>query len=257
MKKVEKLAGWIIIGLLLAVSSPTTIAQMAYSAHVESNVHKADTVNSATRQSPINIINAASIVGKISEPEFHYPAKISVDVVNTGSPDHHAAIKAKADESGAYLNYKGEKYNLLQFHWHTLSEHTLDGVPFPMEVHFVHQKEGATDLNDLLVIGVWYEVGDGNAELDKLFATLPKSETEHLTVSGVNINELFPAERTNYQYEGSLTTPPFTESVHWVVMSAPVSIKKDQLDAFKALFPHGNTRDVQPINRRYVIASDF
>ena len=209
------------------------------------------------QQSPIDISNNHLISGTIAEPEFHYPASISAKVINTGSPDHHAAIKAKVEDQGAYLTYDGQKYNLLQFHWHTLSEHTMNGEAYPMEVHFVHQREGATELNDLLVVGVWYEVGEGSPELDKLFSTLPEDDAHCEKVAGVDINGLFPVGHKNFQYEGSLTTPPFTESVHWIVMEEPVTVTEAQLEAFKALFPHGNTREVQALNRRYVIAGEF
>lgn len=209
------------------------------------------------QQSPINFTQDHMIAGNIAEPEFHYPTSLTAKVINTGSPDHHSAIKAKVEEQGAYLNYAGQKYNLLQFHWHTLSEHTMNGEAYPMEVHFVHQREGATGLNDLLVVGVWYEIGEGCEDLNKLFAHFPEDEDHYEKIEGIDINHLFPHGHKNFQYEGSLTTPPFTESVHWIVMSEPVSVTQSQLEAFQALFPHGNTREVQALNRRYVIAGDF
>lgn len=245
MKRVQVIFGALVVCMLF---TPKVVAQ-------HNEVEAEDFIH--MNQSPINIESTHSIEGNIAEPEFHYPTNLNVKVVNTGSPDHHAAIKAKLENEEAYLTYDGVRYNLLQFHWHSLSEHTLDGEHFPMEVHFVHQKEGAADLNDLLVVGVWYELGEGCDDLNKLFAHFPIDEEHYEKVDGIDINHLFPEGHKNFQYEGSLTTPPFTESVHWIVMSQPVGVTEQQLTAFQELFPEGNTRAVQAINRRYIIAGDF
>ena len=150
----------------------------------------------------------------------------------------------------ASITLSGTKYTLQQFHWHTLSEHEIDGRRSAMEMHLVH---AAAD-GSLLVIGVLIEQGRANDVLAPIFNALPKTAGEKRPVAGIRIDDLLPDELSSYRYMGSLTTPPFTEGVRWVVLAHPITLSKHQIDAFRELFHEGNSREVQPLNGRKVLS---
>ena len=170
-------------------------------------------------------------------------------LVNTGSPDPETTIRGEV-ESGATLRSNGKDYSLLQFHFHTTSEHRLDGEVFPMEMHLVHQAEDG----EQLVVGVWIEAGDRNRDLAPIFADLPADGTETLTIHRFDLDELIPDDDDTYRYQGSLTTPPFTEGVQWIVFDEPLEMSPGQISRFQALFPEGNSREPQPLNDRQILS---
>jgi carbonic anhydrase len=157
-------------------------------------------------------------------------------------------------EGAGILEVGGTKYNLLQFHWHTPSEHELNSEEFPLEMHLVHQKVGA---DDQLVVGVWLEIADNpHEELDKIFSDLPEEEGKTKSVRGFDLTRLLPEDSGSFRYQGSLTTPPFTEGVQWVVLKETLEVSQGQHQAFLDLFPDGNAREVQPLNGRAVKFDD-
>ena len=148
-------------------------------------------------------------------------------------------IQVNTAGSGA-LSVDGKSFDLLQFHFHTPSEHYIDGAPYPMEVHFVHKAADGT----LGVVGVMFEVGAHNATIDKIWNGIGGK----ISLSG---SELLPNSLDYYKYDGSLTTPPCSEGVKWHVVKQPLSVSEKQLLAFQALFSV-NARPVQPLNDRNV-----
>ena len=190
---------------------------------------------------------------------FSYGTKATLNVVNNGSPGEFATVRAELPPAGAdSLTVGATTYRLLQFHWHTPSEHELNGRKFPMEMHLVHKAVGGPDDGRLSVVGVFVKAGKENKELKKLFADLPASEGETRSVVKFNQTRLLPESLESYRYDGSLTTPDpatgvFAEGVRWVVLAEPVEMSQEQIDAFKALFPEGNSREVQPLNGRAVL----
>jgi carbonic anhydrase len=200
-------------------------------------------------QSPIDIrTSAVTFVDDLPSLNFRYHT-VPIEVVNTGSPDPETTIRGEV-ESGATLRSNGKSYSLLQFHFHTTSEHRLDGEVFPMEMHLVHQAEDG----EQLVIGVWIEAGDRNRDLAPIFADLPADETEMLTIHRFDLDELIPDDDDTYRYQGSLTTPPFTEGVQWIVFDEPLEMSPGQISSFQALFPEGNSREPQPLNDRPILS---
>ncbi len=155
---------------------------------------------------------------------------------------------------GLTLNYDGVPYHLRQFHFHHPSEHTLDGQLFEMEMHLVH---AAAD-GQILVVGVMLS---GGAQVDApcyapLFDHLPTAECgPQYTGLMIDPGALLPKDHAYYYYEGSLTTPPCTEGVHWVVMAQPIPLSDAQVDAFTAVFPD-NHRPVQPLYDREVYSDE-
>jgi carbonic anhydrase len=205
-----------------------------------------------TEQSPIDIQSVVRIGDEhLALLHFSYQPDVSLSVVNTGSPDIEATVRANVPPGAGSVRVNGVLYNLLQFHWHTPSEHVLDSHEFPMEMHLVHQAADGT----LLVVGVFLEevAGQRHQELQKIFADLPTEEGEDKTVAPFNLRRLLPREHTSFRYRGSLTTPPFTEGVRWVVLAEPIIVSPGQVRAFQTLFPNGNGRELQPLNNRLVV----
>ncbi|WP_106767865.1 carbonic anhydrase [Paenibacillus faecalis] len=188
-------------------------------------------------QSPVPLMNQGKKTD--SKMTFHYEAFVPT-IVNNGH-----TIQVDVPE-GNYALIDGEKYNLLQFHFHTPSEHTYNGKLLEMEIHLVHQNEQG----NLAVIGMFIKEGSANKSLDLIFNNLPASQEEPVTTDEkITLNSLFHKKSKFITYDGSLTTPPCTEGVTWYVFDKPVKLTRTQIDAFKDIFPN-NSRPVQPLNDR-------
>ena len=202
-------------------------------------------------QSPIDFrADQITFVDELPELDFAYARRTSVTLVNTGSPDEEATIRADVAAGTAFLKLRKVRYELLQFHWHTPSEHEIEGRRTALEMHFVHR---AVD-GSLLVVGVFIEEGRKNRKLEPIFRALPERPGGTTLVSGVKLRGLLPDEDDSFRYDGSLTTPPFTEGVQWIVLAEPIAMSEKQIDAFRALFDEGNSREVQPLNHRVVLS---
>ena len=191
-------------------------------------------------QSPIDLTGAEREA--LSEIGFEY-APSPISILNTGNTiqvDYQAG-------SGIVLD--GTRYGLVQFHFHHRSEHTVDGADFPLELHLVHaDADGA-----LAVVGVFLEEGAANEALAPVWRHLPAEAGPAALVAGmVDANALLPERRTTWRYPGSLTTPPCSEGVSWLMMTEPVTASREQIEAFGALFPINN-RPVQPLNGRRLV----
>jgi len=205
---------------------------------------------SGRAQSPIDIVASArrdasdAIVLKFAPTSLRIVHQEHVaDAINNGH-----TIQVNYSE-GDTLTVGGRAYQLVQYHFHAPSEHTVNGTRFPMEMHLVHTNaEG-----QLAVIGVLITEGAHNVAFDPIWTNLPvtKGVEHHLEHVTVDVDALLPQGRTTYRYEGSLTTPPCSEGVQWFVMTTPIALSKAQIGAFTALF-HGNNRPVQPLLGRSV-----
>jgi carbonic anhydrase len=148
----------------------------------------------------------------------------------------------------------GQTWNLLQFHFHTPSEHTLDGKAYDAELHLVHKSEAGTDL---AVAGVFLKVGRANAPLAAVFDHAPKdvsSEPRPIANTMVDLTPLLPAKAAYYTYPGSLSVPPCSENVTWYVLAQPVEVSADQLQKLVEAIGAKTARPVQPLNGRAVQA---
>ena len=148
---------------------------------------------------------------------------------------------------GSSIVLEGRQFSLTQFHFHLPSEHTVDGAASTMEVHFVH----AAEEGDLAVIGVLMEAGDADPTIQRLWEAIPGPDESPAAVGALDPRTLLPAGRGYFRYQGSLTTPPCSEVVSWVVMTESISVSQAQVDAFAALYPM-NARPVQPLNDRSI-----
>ncbi len=188
-------------------------------------------------QSPINIVDAQTL--NLTDIAFDYAAS-ALNIFNNGH-----TIQVQYDE-GSSIVYNEIQYNLIQFHFHTPSEHTVNGESFEMELHFVHQDANGS----LAVVGVLLHEGAENEAYAELFEHLPATEGEpEPTELSIEAAGLLPEETSYYTYGGSLTTPPCSQGVRWLVLTTPVEISAEQIETFRAIFEM-NARPVQPLNER-------
>lgn len=196
-------------------------------------------------QSPINLDITAAIDADLDAIKINYNL-IPLAILNNG---HTIQVNASGNN---HIEVDGETFNLLQFHFHYPSEHTVEGNTFPMEVHFVH----ANEQGELAVLGVFLKEGAENLSLKSVWEAMPSEKQSVQTIPGTTVDlvSLLPRNRSMFRYFGSLTTPPCTEIVKWIVLKAPIEISKEQIDAFKAIFPL-NARPTQAMNRRFLLES--
>ena len=190
-------------------------------------------------QSPINIVPAAPL--QLPGLSIAYLPS-AINILNNGH-----TIQVNYD-SGSSILVEQTRYQLLQFHFHEPSEHRINGKGAPAELHLVHRSADG----HLAVIGVLLQSGKANPAFATLWTHLPAAEgpVQHIDAH-VNAADLLPTGHATYRYDGSLTTPPCSEGVKWLVMAAPVMLSPEQIAALKAALPPDN-RPVQPLNHRKV-----
>lgn len=155
---------------------------------------------------------------------------------------------------GSSIMISEQKFELLQFHFHTPSETIHDGNGFDMEMHLVYKNAN----NHLGVVGVFFKKGEENATLKTILGHLPQTENAPETFADIQINatSLLPRNANHYGFDGPLTTPPYnegvTEGVEWSVMRAPLQMSEAQLTRFIELFHHNNARPVRTLNGRQI-----
>ena len=194
------------------------------------------------QQSPIDITGAITA----RQP----PLKISWTkrpdtIVNNG---HTIQLNFAA---GNTLHVGERRYGLTQFHFHHPSEHLVEGKKFAMEAHFVHSAEDG----GLAVVGVFIVPGDANAVFHKVVSAMPEEEGPAVAADpAIDPNGLLPAQRTFYHYEGSLTTPPCSQTVDWLVLTHYIEVAETDIARFAKLYPM-NARPVQELDRRFILSS--
>ena len=152
-------------------------------------------------------------------------------------------------EAGSSLDLNGVDYNLVQFHFHTHSEHSIDSNFLPLEIHLVH-KDPITE--NLAVISVLFDEGGDNAFLSKFIDNLPDSVDIPFNSSElVNVSDIFPENNGYYSYSGSLTTPPCSENVSWFVMRSTMEASVSQITKLQGIIKD-NFRPVEPLNGREI-----
>ena len=201
-------------------------------------------------QSPINLEeeNGGCAPFALS---FSYRSHI-FDLLHTGE-----TVKATPRGTPSSITLAGQRYNLIQIHWHTPSEHAIESERRPIEMHFVHQNANG----QLAVVGVMINRGNRNAAMDGIFSRLPQTAGGTRVTASINAASMLPSNRTTrWSYNGSLTTPACGQGVRWTVLRSPIQMSAAQIAAFTALFsgadfPEGNSRPVQPRNNRAVCTS--
>ena len=196
-------------------------------------------------QSPIDIVRANTVKATLPDIGINYE-NFPVKIVDNGHTVQVNASKGK-------IQYRGEDYTLKQFHFHAKSEHKIDGQAKPVEVHFVHQNEKT---KALIVLGVMVKGGGThNAEFEKYLTAFPAQKNQEVTrTETINPAAMLPTNKKYYTYTGSLTTPPCSQGIHWVVFKDDVVVSDVQLQKFQKAYDH-NARPVQPVGSRTVYES--
>lgn len=194
-------------------------------------------------QSPIDITNVTT--SDLADIVFNYK-ETAVTIHNNGH-----TIQVNYD-NGSTIELNGTTYTLAQFHFHTPSEHILDGQPAAAEMHLVHKNAAGANA---VVVGVMIQEGAENAAFAPVWENLPATSTKEAeTIAGAFIDaaDLLPVVRTYYTYQGSLTTPPCTEGITWLVLTTPIEMSAAQIAIFNNIIGNNN-RPIQPRNERPLI----
>ena len=198
--------------------------------------------STGTQQSPVDL--AEPISARQPALKIRW-AKRPQTIVNNGH-----TIQLDLTDGGS-LNVGDRSYVLRQFHFHHPSEHLVHGKAFAMEAHFVHT---AAD-GGLAVISVFMAPGRANTVFHKIVSTMATKEGPPIPADpAIDPNGLLPAQRTYYHYQGSLTTPPCSETVDWLVFNEPIGVAADDIARFANLYPM-NARPAQKPNRRFLLIS--
>ncbi len=194
------------------------------------------------RQSPINIEDNATLQGPAEPLQFHYQAS-AASVVNNG---HTIQVDMLGEN---YITVRGSNYKLVQMHFHHPSEERVNFKSFAMVAHLVHKNADG----QLAVVAVLLEPGAANPVVNTIWTYMPLDAGDRVRMPGelVDLGGLLPQDQRYYQFLGSLTTPPCTEGVLWMVLKTPSAISREQIKLFSQLFPN-NARPVQPLNNRPV-----
>jgi carbonic anhydrase len=193
-------------------------------------------------QSPIDI--ESMVEADLGPIIFHYKAGAARHVINNGH-----TIQANFP-AGNSIAIDGVLFELKQVHFHAPSENHVAGRSFPMEGHLVH-----ADANgNLAVLAVLYELGANNAAIDQLWSNMPSEAGASAALAApVPARSLLPSERDYYRYTGSLTTPPCSEGVRWLVMKQFVAVSSEQVKKFAGVLREANNRPIQASNARVVL----
>ena len=192
-------------------------------------------------QSPLDL--ADFVEAELPAIDISY-ARSGVAILNNG---HTVQVE---NAGGSEISINGRVYRLLQFHFHAPSENRIDGVEFPIEAHLVHVGPDG----DLAVIAVMFAAGEHNAALAQAWNHMPPRPGEkHVFDPPIAPAALLPEDRDYYRFNGSLTTPPCTEGVMWLVMKATMSASADQIAALAKALGGPNNRPLQPPNARVVL----
>jgi carbonic anhydrase len=195
------------------------------------------------RQSPIDIRDGIRV--DLDPIAFDYkPSRFTV--VDNG---HTIQVNMGA---GNYINVLGHNYELVQFHFHKPSEERVNGKSFEMVAHLVHKDADGK----LAVVAVLIERGKGHSLVQQVWNNLPLEKNDPVQpLTAIDMNQILPVKRDYYTYMGSLTTPPCSEGVLWLVMKEPIEISPDQLAIFSRLYPM-NARPIQKNSGRLIKESN-
>jgi carbonic anhydrase len=209
-------------------------------------------------QSPVNVTPGAVDISHSQPPlnvhygysdlELKYIQKDAASPAGCTTRNVEETEEAAVVPNSGYVTLAGVRYDLAQFHFHTPSEHRLNGHADPLEMHLVHKSAAGR----ILVIGVPLRIGAAST-VDTVLASLSPECGTPVDISHINLNTLLPANHSTVRYLGSLTTAPYTEGVQWFLMTEK-TVTQATVDRFKSVFVHGNARVTQPLNGRRLTA---
>lgn len=192
-------------------------------------------------QSPVDIRN--TVVAELQPLIINYQTNNNTKITNNGH-----TIQLDFD-TGNSLNLDSDSFNLVQMHFHAPSEHTINGQHYPFEAHLVHaNKDG-----DLAVVGLLFATGPNNPVLAQFWDYLPHNTSYNFIIPDLQLQDLLPADLSYHRLSGSLTTPPCTEGVRWIVLASPSTIGAEQVAVFKNIMGSDTNRPVQALNGRVIL----
>ncbi len=193
-------------------------------------------------QSPINIDNSYRAI--VDRLDFHYQPG-GKEIVNNG---HSIQINFNP---GSSLVLGEHAYELKQLHFHTPSEHQIKGKSFPMEAHLVH----ADAKGKLAVVAILFrDARWSESLLQDLWKRMPmKAGHKVILEDPISPEDLLPSSKRFYLLNGSLTTPPCSEGVTWIVMKQAQDVTSDQVEKLLKAVGNENNRPVQPVNARIIV----
>lgn len=189
------------------------------------------------QQSPINIETKAAVSKKgtlefAAQSQYHLQQEV----------DDQTTIRLPGNGNADIF---GRSFTFQQVHFHSASEHLIDGRQFPLEIHLVHQNA----IGQLVVVALLAKVGDADPAFQQIIEGFTAGKTD---LADIRIDQWLPERPVGFHYLGSLTTPPLTEGVEWLIVTNPqVTVSVAQLNWFKEQFPYDN-RQVQKLNGRIV-----
>ena len=197
-------------------------------------------------QSPVNIATSEAIKDTILKNKVDILYSPETELSQVKNNGH--SIEFDFDE-GDSIRYMNDIYHLKQIHFHEPAEHTINGVRFPLEMHLVHMDSK----NQFTVISILGEQGFETeySEFLNLFLPLKEGVTKEIHES-FDLTDLFQDNTAYYSYKGSLTTPPCTEQVNWIILKESITISEEAVNFLKNNMPLDNYRNEQPLNGRKV-----
>jgi carbonic anhydrase len=191
------------------------------------------------RQSPIDIREGIRV--DLEPIQFNY-GHTHFRIVDNGH-----TIQVSVGE-GSSITVMGRTYQLVQFHFHRPSEERVNGKAFEMVIHLVHRDADGR----LAVVAVLLDKGTENPLIQTIWNNMPLEVNQDVVpTEAIDLNALLPQNRAYYTYMGSLTTPPCTEDVLWMVFKEPMPVSAEQVAIFSRLY-RNNARPIQPSNNRLV-----
>ena len=205
-------------------------------------------------QSPINILT--------KDVEKESGGKLSITFQGNIVATEHLGHTIQVDfNAGSTETVNGKTFTTRQLHFHTPSEHLIDGITYPMEMHIVSTIQDSAGGKDpsYLVIAILFKMGKENAFIREFQEDIPAEEGKKEIQSGsVNMKDLFSQisrvpSPACYTYKGSLTTPPFTERVDWIVLGQPLEASPEQILAIQKR-EGNNARHIHALYERKIKA---
>ena len=186
-------------------------------------------------QSPVDFAKPTPSQPRWRDVSFDYDRTTTGEIFNNG---HTIEVETEGSNT---LTLGGKVYELKQFHFHTASEHRVAGRGYDMELHLVHTSADGSNA----VIGVFLRRGQNSGPLAPIFENLPDDlDTHHPLAAPFDPGAFLPQSSRHYRYLGSLTTPPCTEGVQWLVMTEPMTVSDEHMAQFAQRI-HFNARPVQ------------
>jgi carbonic anhydrase len=201
-------------------------------------------------QSPINIFTGNS---KIEPKKHQFKINFKDDVSAVKNLGHTVQLDLK---QGSSVTYNGITYFFRQLHFHTPAEHQIDGITYPMEMHIVCSTD-TPKAPSYVVITLLFKMGRGNEFIGDILGSVPREHNATYTgFNHIKLGHFLTLEEAgnlshHYHYSGSLTTPPYTETVNWVIYKNIFEASPEQIMEINKL-EGNNARHIQPVNSRAV-----